>query len=489
MAEKTLYNVRNVNLSMSDDDWDSSGIILKEGEIGFSTDSNMYKKGDGSSLWSELDYAVDIYYKQGRYSDEMLDIEVEYLFKGQDPKEITFTVDFGGGDMQIPFFIIPVFLRDTPDEDLISLSWAGDMSLVSNWTAGETYEAGRIVVYEGAKYQSLYSTTDIPGTTEAWIPLAPFGALSGSIANLDFTLIQRPPDFEDYQIKPHDLEPENEEDPLFDGLEVFYISTLENDYKVVKYFLGSDGTLNNISIKNLGQEKFINISSEEDISHVLKLFESGAIIVDTSPSGTSQIIVPAGELPLGTTYSIYKMMPAPSITKIVAENETVWMIKSEEGIPTMYVEYELTEVLQHIKITHFSPGIWLLEDMTADTMDVEGPGSEEPVDSLDSYSTSLPLAANQGRILNESKAEKLAYEVTILSTDWNSSYEAVKVAMGLLPTDDLLISLKIDDSSYIDVLRGERAKIYKVVAGTDELTFYATEEPTEDLTFDIMVIR
>jgi hypothetical protein len=37
-------------------DWSILNVILSEGEVGFETDTNKFKIGNGSSVWSELEY-------------------------------------------------------------------------------------------------------------------------------------------------------------------------------------------------------------------------------------------------------------------------------------------------------------------------------------------------------------------------------------------------------------------------------------------------
>ena len=231
MSKKIIIQAQVKHRILPQNEWETINPILKEGEIGFLKDTTKYKVGDGNTQWNELNYSDKPLndflntqvFKQGQYSNEMLDLEVEYLYKGQDPKEVTFDIDLGGGLMPLPFFLIPVFLRETPDQDLLDL--------------------------EGQ---------------------APFGAFSNPIKDLNFTLIQRPPDFEDYQIKPYD----DEEHSIDNGQEVFYISTLDGDYKVVNYLLGSDGSINNISIKNIATKEELDAELDpikEDITELQNL--------------------------------------------------------------------------------------------------------------------------------------------------------------------------------------------------------------------------
>ena len=78
-------------------------------------------------------------------------------------------------------------------------------------------------------------------------------------------------------------------------------------------------------------------------------------------------------------------------------------------------------------------------------------------------------------------------DITIETTDWSSN-EYTETVSGVTVSSNLLISLKITNSADVETLREERAKVYKAVAGTGEITFYATEIPTEDLTFSVVVV-
>ena len=54
MAElKTRIILRNDTA----ENWKSSNPVLKLGEMGIETDTNMFKFGDGVKHWTELDYA------------------------------------------------------------------------------------------------------------------------------------------------------------------------------------------------------------------------------------------------------------------------------------------------------------------------------------------------------------------------------------------------------------------------------------------------
>ena len=78
--------------------------------------------------------------------------------------------------------------------------------------------------------------------------------------------------------------------------------------------------------------------------------------------------------------------------------------------------------------------------------------------------------------------------------DWSGTEPtvAVKTVEGLISTDTPVIDLDLSSVAFVDVegVQAEYAKIYRVaVTGDDEITFYATEEPTEDLVINIRVVR
>jgi len=80
------------------------------------------------------------------------------------------------------------------------------------------------------------------------------------------------------------------------------------------------------------------------------------------------------------------------------------------------------------------------------------------------------------------------------SSDWTGSdpYTAVMTVTGILATDRPIADIDFSSVSFADVpdVQADWALVYRVVAsGDDELTFYATEEPTEDLIIQIQVTR
>ena len=80
------------------------------------------------------------------------------------------------------------------------------------------------------------------------------------------------------------------------------------------------------------------------------------------------------------------------------------------------------------------------------------------------------------------------------SSDWTGSdpYTAVMTVSGILSTDVPVADINLSSVTFADVeaVQADWALVYRVAAtADDELTFYATAEPTEDLTVQIQVVR
>jgi hypothetical protein len=87
------------------------------------------------------------------------------------------------------------------------------------------------------------------------------------------------------------------------------------------------------------------------------------------------------------------------------------------------------------------------------------------------------------------------YTTTIADTDWTGSeapYTAVKTVSGLLSTDRPIVDLDLSAVAIGNVAakQADWALVYRAAAtDTDELSFFATEEPTESLVIQIKVVR
>jgi hypothetical protein len=80
------------------------------------------------------------------------------------------------------------------------------------------------------------------------------------------------------------------------------------------------------------------------------------------------------------------------------------------------------------------------------------------------------------------------------SSDWTGSdpYTAVMTVSGILSTDVPIVDINLSSVTFADVpdVQNDWALVYRVAATDDnELTFYATEEPVEDFTVQIQVVR
>jgi hypothetical protein len=92
-------------------------------------------------------------------------------------------------------------------------------------------------------------------------------------------------------------------------------------------------------------------------------------------------------------------------------------------------------------------------------------------------------------------ADVFFFTTTIADTDWTGSeapYTAVKTVSGLLSTDRPIVDLDLSAVAIGNVVakQDEWALVYRAAAtDTDELSFFATEEPTESLVIQIKVVR
>ena len=76
--------------------------------------------------------------------------------------------------------------------------------------------------------------------------------------------------------------------------------------------------------------------------------------------------------------------------------------------------------------------------------------------------------------------------------DWDGAFIATKTVSGIVDTDRPLIDLDLSAATFLtyEALQTDYALIFRVEASdTNEMKFYASEEPTEDLTITIKVVR
>jgi hypothetical protein len=76
--------------------------------------------------------------------------------------------------------------------------------------------------------------------------------------------------------------------------------------------------------------------------------------------------------------------------------------------------------------------------------------------------------------------------------NWEDAYIATMAVTGILDTDRPIIDLDLSAATFLtfEALQDDYALIFRVeVSDDDELKFYASEEPTEDLTIAIKVVR
>jgi len=83
---------------------------------------------------------------------------------------------------------------------------------------------------------------------------------------------------------------------------------------------------------------------------------------------------------------------------------------------------------------------------------------------------------------------------TIATGNWSGTdpVTAVKTVSGVLATDQPLIDVDLSAVTFADIedKQTEYAKIFRVAAtDANEITFFATETPTEELVINIKVVR
>jgi hypothetical protein len=87
------------------------------------------------------------------------------------------------------------------------------------------------------------------------------------------------------------------------------------------------------------------------------------------------------------------------------------------------------------------------------------------------------------------------FTTTIAAVDWTGAsapYSVAKEITGILDTDRPIVDLDLSAVDYADVAakQADYALIYRAAAtDDDEITFFATEEPTEELVIQIKVVR
>jgi len=109
--------------------------------------------------------------------------------------------------------------------------------------------------------------------------------------------------------------------------------------------------------------------------------------------------------------------------------------------------------------------------------------------------TSGGQSTNLQAVLNTlGEAVSVEYSGTLAADGWTGSAapftQAVTIS-GVLSTDSPIIDLVPDDDDYATAVAEDTAwgQIYKAVATTNTITFYAKEEPTVALTFKARCIR
>jgi len=88
----------------------------------------------------------------------------------------------------------------------------------------------------------------------------------------------------------------------------------------------------------------------------------------------------------------------------------------------------------------------------------------------------------------------VTFNLTIAPADWSGSdpYVATMTVTGILSTDAPIVDIDLSSVTFADVpdVRTEWNFVYRVEASNDdEIKFYSTSEPTEDLAVQVLVVR
>lgn len=135
---------------------------------------------------------------------------------------------------------------------------------------------------------------------------------------------------------------------------------------------------------------------------------------------------------------------------------------------------------------------------TLDTLDELAQALSDDADFANTVATALADKAAQADLdtlsgVVASKAQNYDYSVTIAAADWTGSspVTATKAVLGLEESDNPVVDLDWSGVAFgnIETVLTEFRKIYRGSTSLGNVTFYATEAPTEDLTIRIKVVK
>lgn len=178
---------------------------------------------------------------------------------------------------------------------------------------------------------------------------------------------------------------------------------------------------------NLVSYEMLDVVTQDNIAYLARQSSVGVSPKDDSsytywqPFGTS--VTPDGEtIIMNTAGNITANIDNKSLiyddvntyVKVAIDGST---IKYDNSNGYLYVDASTFNIndLNNIAITSPADGQTLVYDSTTQKWK-NGEGSVSPIDNLTSNSTTQPLSANQGRVLNNQKLEK-----EIISDAWNAS--------------------------------------------------------------------
>ena len=141
-----------------------------------------------------------------------------------------------------------------------------------------------------------------------------------------------------------------------------------------------------------------------------------------------------------------------------------------------------------------------VDNLSTDIINTLTGAAPEALNTLEELAAALGDDANFATTVTNAIAEKAEVEflsTTILETDtWTSQggfFTLAKTVNGLTNTDKPIVDLDLSaaDTELIEDIQGAWGTVYRAVATTDTITFYALEEPVfpEDTAIQIKVVR
>lgn len=117
---------------------------------------------------------------------------------------------------------------------------------------------------------------------------------------------------------------------------------------------------------------------------------------------------------------------------------------------------------------------------------------DEITDELGTGSPNFPNGANGVAFFFSASVEGSGGVSDWTQATADDPYIATKTVTGILATDSPIVDINLSSVAFADVeaVQGDFALVYRVEASADnEIKFYALDEPVEDFTIQIQVVR